>query len=92
MHLRLATCEWYPVITSADEWTPAVQVDVPDDLAQEFTQAEVAFQAAHQRMQAYLRAVERDDTAYQHDADVNRRRLERGRRRHFRRARPERTH
>lgn len=87
MLLPLRSTEFYPVLTTAEP-ADLDLVDVPDDLAARFVAAEAAFWQAQTEMEQYLRALRRDQTAYKHDAEIARRRIDRGRRRPYRRARP----
>lgn len=100
MEIRLGSDEFYPVlhtyegrglypptdITGGGAWYELT--DVPDALAERFIAAERQFWAMQRELRSYLAAVHRDDTAYLRDAATIKRRLERGRRRPFRRARP----
>lgn len=86
MILSLHPEEFYPVLSSTGLGEPA---DVPDDLATRFLAAEQEFWQVQFLLQQYLRAVEQEQEANEHQIDIVRRRLSRGRRRHFRRARPQ---
>ena len=83
--LTLDGQEWYPIYVVADHGT---EVLLPDDLADELVLTERAFTAAQARLRAYMKAVERDETAYQATRDVALKRLNRGRARPHRRPRP----
>ena len=62
--------------------------EMPDELADEFAAACKAFFNVEERLTAYLKAVHRDEHAHDHDIEINKARLERGRMRHYRRPRP----
>lgn len=84
--VNLAELDWLDP-DEPGSW-PGTEYDLPDALAKQFIDADRVFWAAQRALSNFFRAVERDRTAYKHQADIERRRLQRGRARQYRRARP----
>jgi hypothetical protein len=83
--VKLYATEWYPVYVEDEHGS---WYDVPDGLIETHRRNIAALLESNHLIHNYLRAVKRDENAYKPAAEVNRKRLERGRIRHFRRARP----
>lgn len=84
--VRLAAEEYYIAAFSTDDYYR--EVDLPADLADEYERTLSRVLELDRQITAFLRAVQRDENAYKEVSEPLRRRLERGRKRPYRRANP----